>query len=144
VTGPGPGKIRLRARVVVCMNGCRLIDAHVYLHVRGYSRAFVTHIDVEASGLEDLVGGVKRGVYGVSRWSPGLLVFEPYRGSWRLMIYEDQVTSFIGVASCPSFMGGKWGGVFIGFKKSIVRKLEEAALKLYNVKPKGLSVEGDR
>ncbi len=42
MSGPGPGKIKLG-------------KADVYLHVKGKSRASVTHIDIELDELNDII-----------------------------------------------------------------------------------------
>ncbi|MEM1746375.1 MAG: hypothetical protein QXR33_00285 [Candidatus Nezhaarchaeales archaeon] len=45
MTGPGEGKLKINAQVYV--NGEPLRDVDVYIHVKGYSLARVTHLDIE-------------------------------------------------------------------------------------------------
>ena len=35
-----------------------------------------------------------------------------------------------------TWVGGKYGGIYIGFRKAEVRKLENLALRLFNVGPR--------
>ena len=139
MTGPGPGKIKLGAKVYVWSRGKREpLDATVYLHVKGWSRARVTHIDVECSGIEyRLVGGPGRGVYGEIIGTGSGIIFSPFRGVWRLEVEEKQVLAraLRGGEKCIGFLGGKHGGIFIGFQKHVLRLLEKLAEELYGVAP---------
>lgn len=53
MTGPGPGKLLLEgAKVFVVEDGdTKEIEAEVYIHVKGYSLARVTHLDIESFEL---------------------------------------------------------------------------------------------
>ena len=148
MTGPGPGKIRLRATVTIASpNGVTelgLGDVEVYLHVKGWSWAPVTHIDVEAPGIErELVGGPGRGVYGLVVPLEAGFVFRPFRGGFTLTVrgVNDPVLSRVfrpDLDPSPGFLGGKRGGVFVGFKSHVLRRLEEAAVELYGIYPRRL------
>lgn len=48
------GKIRLDASTVLMPCG-REIDAAVYIHLKGYARARVSHLDVEKMGLGKVI-----------------------------------------------------------------------------------------
>ena len=82
MTGPAPGKLPVNAHVELCTSGgCRTIDARVYVHVKGWSRARVTHIDIEAPRLEQLIPGLGgRGAYvrGVKHGGVFLGLSSPY------------------------------------------------------------------
>ncbi|MDI6810423.1 MAG: hypothetical protein QMD80_01875, partial [archaeon] len=45
MTGPAEGKLPLDAQVY--LNEEELDDAHVHIHLKGYYRATVTHLDIE-------------------------------------------------------------------------------------------------
>jgi len=139
LTGPGPGKIKLCAKVYLWSVGKREpLDATVYLHVKGWSRARVTHIDVESPGIEyRLVGGPKQGVYGEIVGTGSGIIFSPFRSTWRLEVEEKQVLAraLRGGEKCIGYLGGKHGGIFIGFQKHVLRLLEKLAEELYGVTP---------
>ena len=140
MTGPGPGKIRIDAAVVlVSPEGFKQLDAEVYIHLKGYSRARVTHLDVETPFLNKLL-------------PPGSSGFFPARGDGvevsielhRLLKgFELAVRSRVLAEHLLRngertwvYVGGKPGGIFIGFKKQYVLRLEEIALKYYGLKPR--------
>ncbi len=142
MTGPGPGKIELEARVYIWRSGTRQpVDAVVYLHVKGWSRAFVTHLDIEKPGLEyELLGGPGRGVYGATIGTGRGLQFTPFHThTWRLEVEEYHVLprALPRGARYPGYMGSKTGGVFIGFRREVLRVLEEIAAREYGVEPRG-------
>ncbi len=147
MTGPGPGKIRLRASVVLELNGRSLTfrgssDVDVYLHVKGWSRAPVTHIDIEREGIEELIlGGPGRGVYGIVKPLNFGFRFVPFRARFVITVMgpEDPILSKVFTGSLPpypGYLGAKRGGVYVGFKKSIILLLEKAALELYGIAPR--------
>ena len=141
LTGPGPGKIPLDARVYIVKAGSKLAleGALVYLHVRGWSRARVTHLDVEHPGLPGMLSLAPReGLYGVVSGTGRGLVFEPFKAAWRLEIVEEQVIPRA-LGRCDrvyGFLGGKIGGVFIGLQSRVLRVLESIASRYYGVVPR--------
>lgn len=80
MSGPGEGKIKLG-------------KADVYIHLKGKSRATVTHLDIELDELNDII-------------KPG----------------EN------------SYVGAKYGGVFLGLKKEMIERAERKATKAKNAK----------
>ncbi len=141
MTGPGPGKIRLDATVKVYYDGgSEEIEADVYLHVKGWSRALVTHIDVEAEGLEyRLVGGPGHGVYGRLYLHGRGIVFIPLHRAWRLAVINEVLGDALRRVGgrTAGYLGGKVGGVFIGARREYLRVLEEIASSRFGVKPRG-------
>jgi len=139
LTGPGPGKIKLCAKVYLWHHGKReFLNVTVYLHVKGWSRARVTHIDIEGSGIEyRLVGGPNNGLYGEIVGSGSGIIFSPFRDTWRLEVEERQVLARVlrGGEKCVGYLGGKRGGIFIGFQKHVIRLLEKLAEELYGIRP---------
>ena len=133
MTGPASGKIPLRgARIFI---NHREIKGEVYVHLRGYARARVTHLDIESDELNRVypseggsfltVRGVDNGIeieidknLAVRVLHPLLnLVLSP---SPRANIREKTRT----------WVGGKKGGIYIGFRKEEIEKLEKIARKL--------------
>ncbi len=130
MTGPAPGKIRLHnAKVFVKTSSSRTLleNAEVYIHLKGYSRARVTHIDVEHPKLNEIIpvkgGGFYRILWhprgieiSLSRLLPGLSI-----------IIEDQILAKLMKPMEKSwcYVGGKAGGIFIGLKKHLIERLEK-------------------
>ena len=142
MTGAGPGKIKLEASVLVYRGACRrpVPGVEVYLHVKGWSRARVTHLDIEAPELPGLLGlKPGSGVYGVVYGTGGGLVFKPFKATWRVEVVEYRVIP----RALPrgervyGYLGGKEGGVFLGMESRILRTLESIARESYGVEPRG-------
>jgi len=57
MTGPAAGKFPLKARVFFLSGDKRkkVEDAMVYIHLKGYARARVTHLDIEHKALGKLI-----------------------------------------------------------------------------------------
>ena len=140
MTGPGEGKIRLDASVELCSRTRRIaVDCDVYLHVKGYSMARVTHLDLEAGVLNELVEP------GASMYCPcfvegeGLVVklrTEKFSRTLGISVRSirigcrDLVEALGRGARSWVYVGGKRGGIFLGFKKEFLEKLEKLAVEL--------------
>ncbi len=137
MTGPGPGKVKLDVSVVLVYAGSvERLEADVYLHLRGWSRARVTHLDVEAPGVERLVGGLGSGVGAWIRSITAGIAVEPRGLPWRLELRGDILNVLERVGGCRGFVGGKHGGIFIGMESKCLRMLEEEAAKKYHITPR--------
>lgn len=126
MTGPGPGKVEIPASVYVCKaKGCEKVEATVYVHIRGFSRARVTHIDVEAPGLEDKIG---RETYVRVVFSGHFLRLISLDKSVEVRIVSPELERVSRGRRVVSwgFIGLKAGGFYIGFRKEIVDKLERS------------------
>ncbi len=140
MTGPAPGKLRVEdAKVIlVTPEEVKTLDADVYIHVKGYSFARVTHIDVEHPELNNIV-------------PPGTGIYAPVRGTgWGFTVsferlikgvvleVESRILSRIFRYGERSwcYVGGKHGGIFLGLRKEYVKRLEEIAKHVYGVEPK--------
>ncbi|RLF05379.1 MAG: hypothetical protein DRK00_04595 [Thermoprotei archaeon] len=144
MTGPGEGKIPLRSRVYIAARGSRVeLMCDVYLHVKGYSRARVTHLDLEAEAINALFPP------GASKYLPivvegnelrlklGEVVYvRELRAPAREIVIEcPLLAKALGALRSVAYVGGKVGGIYLGFKKPVVRKLEELAVSM-GVKPR--------
>lgn len=135
MTGPGPGKIPLEAAVYLS-NGekIELGGAQVYIHVKGYSLARVTHLDIEHEGLDGLLpagGGRFLSLRGID----GGIEIKLERKS--VLIKCGLLNSVLESGrKTRTWVGGKEGGIYIGFRKAEVEKLEKIALERFGIKPR--------
>lgn len=146
MTGPAPGKVPLEARIELCSrDGCVPVAGRVYLHVKGWSLARVTHVDVESPVLNELFppgwrgyrlllvrGGALRVKLGEPRYVEGLGVV-----ARELRIESGELAGALG-EGCRTwvFLGGKEGGVFLGFRRECIARLEGLAAEK-DVRPRG-------
>jgi len=131
LTGPAEGKLLLENTKVLLVSGREelLEGCEVYIHVKGYSLARVTHLDVEHPALNKLLpprGGGFRRVEGVDGglqvvFRAGRVVILNPLLNRVLMPGEWQVT----------WVGGKYGGIYIGFRREQVRLLEKLAEEIF-------------
>ena len=115
--------------MLITGEGPRRIEPRVYIHVKGYSRARTTHLDIESEELNDVFPpGVS--FYARTRGVVGgfILDFSRYMRGVMLEVSSETLSRLFkpGEASI-AYVGGKQGGVFLGFKKEYVRRLEEIA-----------------
>ncbi|MCD6357954.1 MAG: hypothetical protein J7L75_05205 [Thermoproteales archaeon] len=144
MTGPGEGKIPLRSRVYLTARGSRVeLACDVYLHVKGYSRARVTHLDLESEDINALFPP------GASKYLPvvvegnslklklgGVVYVRELRAPAREIVVECPLLArALGYLRSVAYVGGKVGGIYLGFKRPVVRKLEELAVNM-GVKPR--------
>lgn len=134
MTGPGPGKIKISSKVVFCnKKGCRELDVIVYLHLKGLSRARVTHIDIEGDKIEDLlcsdtyvrvsVSGELMRIHSTRDTQEDIFEIRIISDMFRKIFKGRKVLSW-------GFLGKKEGGVYIGFKKDVLESLEEYGFKI--------------
>ncbi|MEM0240888.1 MAG: hypothetical protein QXP29_05450 [Candidatus Nezhaarchaeales archaeon] len=132
MTGPGEGKLKINAQVYV--NGEPLRDADVYIHVKGYSLARVTHLDIEHPDVNKYVKPHDGRFLKIVGVKGGFMVKE---GTWIMVVKSILLEDLLKVGEeTYAWVGGKPGGMYIGFKKVYVEKLEERAIKLYNMIPR--------
>ena len=63
VTGPGEGKLLLK-NAKVFIDG-KEVQAEVYIHVKGFSLAKVTHLDIESNELNKVLASKKGGFFSI-------------------------------------------------------------------------------
>ncbi len=111
------GKIPLNGKV--WLDG-KEVDAKVFLHVRGYNRARVTHIDIEGEKIKGLIKP-RHSVYPEVEW----------KNRVEIPIYDHVLALEIPEISLDFkgnlYVGGKGKGVFLGFHREQIRVLEETA-----------------
>ncbi len=128
MTGPCKGKIPIDVKLEV---DNKQIPCQGYVHVKGYARANVTHLDLEGFNIQ-----------GLERGSPGVAIG---RGDHITIILMNEAiiggikTKKIRIAGLNLlkkgekmgiWMGVKEGGLYVGFKKEGVKRLEEIAKML--------------
>lgn len=141
MTGPAEGKIKLRG-IVKLSDGesISILDGtDIYLHVRGYSLARVTHVDLENPILNELLPP-KKSMYlpFIIRDAALEITFKTPRfiksfnfKVRKLLVYSPILCSALGEGSSSYvYLGGKYEGIFLGFKKPFIERLEKLAIKL--------------
>ncbi len=124
MTGYCKGKVKIGGREIVILKGKEVVkEVDVYIHVKGFAFARVTHVDVEYGNfwkyIKDgyvKVKGIKNGIE-ISYYSLKCKVEVNYP-----FLEEGKET--------VAFIGRKENGFFLGFRKSIIKRLEEIAKKL--------------
>ncbi|HDH07298.1 MAG TPA: hypothetical protein ENF87_02895 [Thermoproteales archaeon] len=152
MTGPAPGKIPLISQVYL---GCglkkiKVEGVDVYLHVKGWSLARVTHLDIEHPVFNQIVKP-KRALYlEYKSMPPDLVVFldRGYTVKYGSKIFEacfieltcNELAKILGKRRGKVYVGGKVGGVFLGFHKEEVTLLEKLAIAK-GVKPRHSTIK---
>lgn len=137
MTGPAIGKIPLDAKVfLVHGNKIYEVPCDVYLHVKGYSLARVTHLDLEHNLLNELVKP-KSALYVPFKVVNHKIIINLKKAYYlkslknfvsAIVIESNELCKIIGEISSMVYIGGKVGGVFLGFHKDVIRKLEHYAI----------------
>jgi hypothetical protein len=117
MTGPAEGKIPIRAEVY--LKG-KKIDADVYIHLKNFAMARVTHLDIESEKLNLMknkgdffnIVGIERGIE-----IPSLEVKVVFKKIKILKAGEKTRT----------WVGQKVDGIYIGFRKEHIGILERIA-----------------
>jgi len=138
VTGRAEGKLELkRAKVFLASKRekVKLDDATVFIHVKGYSLARVTHLDIEHDILDNIIPP-KRGYF---------LTLEGIRDGLKIELEKPKEVEYKNkkllvnsitilhpylkkiLKSTRTWVGGKFGGIYIGFRKEQIAKLEKIA-----------------
>jgi len=145
----GPGKIKIEANVYFIFQKSKnkVEDAAVYIHVKGYMRARVTHIDIENRIFGKLIyrgrgnmleiNGIKGGIV-IKPKDPREMDIDDSRiVVYGLEAYSPLLNEVMGVGeSTVTWVGRKSDGIYIGFKEAQMRKLEHIAEETFGVKPK--------
>jgi len=128
VTGPALGKIPIELQLGV--EG-KNIDVEAYIHLKGFSRAMVTHLDIEGidakadkEGFYVVIIGTSSGFLIISKTPLKLNDVKAkkiYVKGIKLLNKGEKSTAWLGI---------KLGGFYLGFKKEIVKRLEEKAREL--------------
>jgi len=139
MTGPGEGKIPIKASIALSYMGSRkYVKCDVYLHVKGHSLARVTHIDVESPVLNEILKP-KRSLYVPYKVVNGEVIIYFKRVYYvkslktfasSLIIVSKELAEMLKEGPFKTYVGGKIGGIFLGFHREVIKKLEEYASTL--------------
>jgi len=123
MTGPGLGKLLLQnARVFIDK---KEIEASVYIHVKGFSLARVTHLDVEGEELNKVLKPKEGGFFSIYGINGGI---EAKIKKIRIRVMHDILNEVLRRGEkIRTWIGGKEGGIYIGFRKEQIIKLEKIA-----------------
>lgn len=145
MTGPGIGKILVDD--AKCFLICRddrveLEDAEIYIHIRGYSYARVTHLDIEHPLLNEIISPRKGFFLKIINYNDIIkIVLDQYKQ----LRYRDKICTVLYIEILSSvfknliyprkyivtWVGGKYGEVYIGFKREQIKKLEYIVREIY-------------
>jgi hypothetical protein len=128
MTGPGEGKLPLENAKVFIDN--KEIKADVYIHVKGFSLARVTHLDIESEELNKILKPKEGGFFSIHGVDGGIEIkFEKNRVK---VLHEFLNEVLRKGEKTRTWVGGKEGGIYIGFKKEQVLQLEKIAREKFN------------
>ena len=127
MTVPAEGKLPLVANVY--LNEEDLHNAHVYVHLKGYARATVTHLDIEHPSLFGMISPKARTFIWIMGIENGILI-RTEKGDKVKVICSLLNTVLPRGEKTKTCVGGKLNGVFIGFRKRELTKLEVIAENL--------------
>lgn len=154
---PVVGKTRLDADVYFLTEDGkeRLEDVGVYVHVKGYERARVTHLDVESKPVKKVVHRGRGNFLDIRGIAGGIVITPKVEREVKL---DDRVILIEGLEIlCPfldgvlepgettrTSVGRKFDGIYIGFRREQILKLEKRAAIEFGVQPlKRLEKRGD-
>ena len=128
MTGPAEGKIPIQ--IEFFFEGIK-IPCNAYIHVKGYSRAYVTHLDLEGFQAEGETSRIPAVVIGgIKNFTVILLRDIKINGRKGRKIKIRGITILDKGEKSGASVGIKDGGIFIGFRKEVIRRLEEIARSL--------------
>jgi len=150
VTGPIKGKLEIDANVYFLSKDgeVKLEGVSVYVHVKGYARAKVTHLDVEDGVVKRLIyrgrgnfldiRGVEGGIIIQAKIEREMEVAGKSLRVWGLRVVNSDLNTILAVGEMTrTWVGRKYDGLYIGFRKNEVLKLEKMALEKFGLKPLG-------
>jgi len=123
MTGPGEGKLLLK-NAKVFIDG-KEIQADVYIHIKGFSLARVTHLDIESDELNKILAPKQGGFFSIYGIDNGIEInFEKSK----VKVLHNFLKEVLRKGEkTRTWVGGKEGGIYIGFKKQQIEKLEKIA-----------------
>jgi len=145
----GPGKIKINADVYLALQDgkIKVNDAAVYIHVKGYMRARVTHIDIEDRIFGKIIHRGRGNMLEITGIEGGIKVKPKYPreidiNETKLVVYGLEVrhpllNEVLRIGeSTVTWVGRKYDGIYVGFKETEMKRLEQVAEKTYGVTPR--------
>lgn len=144
MTGRAEGKLELKKAKVFLRDGKRIeLKAVVYIHLKGFSLARVTHLDIEHEALDNIIPP-KRGyflsIHGIKDGIEIILEKEKeieFKNKEIKVKAIEILHSYLAklLEKTRTWVGGKFGGIYIGFRKNEIIKLEKIASEKFKMKP---------
>jgi len=139
------GKFRVDASTIL-MPCERETDAEVYIHLKGYARARVSHMDIEKVGLGRVIRrgrgnfleikGVENGLEIVLKENRQILLDGEEIAVSSILITSPLLNEIIEKEkSTRAWVGRKYDGIYIGFRKAELERLEKLTLEKFGIKP---------
>jgi hypothetical protein len=127
MTGPTAGKLPIEAQVY--LNDAELEDAQVFVHLKGFARATVTHLDIEHPSLVTVIPPKVRTFLWIVGVENGILIRTEKGDTVKVIcpLLNQVLPQGEKTKTC---VGGKFKGWFIGFRKREMLKLEALAANL--------------
>jgi hypothetical protein len=127
MTAPVAGKILLEAQVY--LNDEELEDAQIFIHLKGFARATVTHLDIEHPSLVNLIPPKVRTFIWIMGIENGILIRTEKDDTVKVVcpLLNHVLEKGAKTKTC---VGGKPTGLFIGFRRRELNKLKELAEQL--------------
>jgi len=123
MTGPGAGKLLLENAKVFL--GDKELKAEVYIHVKGFSLAKVTHLDIESEELNNILKPKDGGFFSIYGIGNGIEIkFEKNKVRVLHRLLNEVLRKG---EKTRTWIGGKEGGIYIGFRKEQIVRLEKIA-----------------
>lgn len=110
----------------VYLDGNKLENAIIFIHVKGYGRARVTHIDIEDPAFKKVILP-RHSDYPEIEWNSKKVCI-PVKGH-KLVIISDTLGNLIKLKG-NIYVGGKGKGIFLGLHKEQIKSVEEYASEL--------------
>jgi len=146
LTGPAEGKLGLDATVYLVSSGekIELEDSFVCIHVKGYSRARVTHLDIEHDILDNLIPPKRGRFHDIKGVGGGIEI--RLEGTKEIKYQGRRLKPQSILIRCPplneilspgqstrTWVGGKFGGIYIGFRKPEIERMERVAKDRFGI-----------
>jgi len=139
------GKIKLDAQTFLLPRRDK-VYASIYIHLKGYARARVSHLDIEKVGLGKVihrgrgnflqVKGIKQGMEITMRESKEVEIDGKKSEVSSVIILNPLLNEVLEEGkSTKVWVGRKYDGIYIGFRKEEIENLEKAALEKFGIKP---------
>ncbi|HUV02271.1 MAG TPA: hypothetical protein VMW67_02310 [Desulfobacteria bacterium] len=113
----------------VYLNNAELADAEVCIHLKGFARATVTHLDIEHPLLSGLIPPEVRTFSWIIGIEGGILIRTEQNDTVKVVcpLLNQVLPQGEKTKTC---VGGKPTGLFIGFRRRELSKLKELAAQL--------------
>ncbi len=128
MTASAEGKLLLDAQVY--LNDVELVDAQVCIHLKGFARATVTHLDIEHPSLVNLIPPKTRAFFWIIGIENGILI-RTGTGDMVKVICSLLNSVLPKGEKTKTCVGGKFSGLFVGFRKRELTKLEQLVDQLH-------------